>query len=104
MSDLVLPSPSRMPALYVSHGAPALMDDALWPGQLADWARDLPRPGAILSVSAHWEEAPLMIGATRTVPLVYDFYGFPRRYYEVTYPAPRVHLSWRSRSVNSSPM
>jgi 4,5-DOPA dioxygenase extradiol len=88
MTDLVLPTPNRMPALYVSHGAPPLMDDALWPGQLADWARDLPRPKAILTVSAHWEEAPLMIGATHTVPLVYDFYGFPRRYYEVTYPAP----------------
>src|SRR6476659_6628734 len=88
MSDLVVPLSNRMPALYVSHGAPALMDDALWPGELAEWARDLPRPTAILTVSAHWEEAPLMIGATRTVPLVYDFYGFPRRYYEVTYPAP----------------
>src|SRR4051812_28965023 len=86
MSALV--TPARMPALYVGHGAPALMDDALWPGQLAAWAADLPRPRAIVIVSAHWEEAPLMIGATRTVPLIYDFYGFPRRYYEVTYPSP----------------
>jgi 4,5-DOPA dioxygenase extradiol len=88
MPDLVMPSDQRMPALFVGHGAPALMDDALWPDQLADWARDLPRPQAILTVSAHWEEAPLTIAATRTVPLIYDFYGFPRRYYEVTYPAP----------------
>lgn len=46
------------------------------------------RPESILVVSAHWEEAPLTIGATSLVPLVYDFYGFPRRYYEVTYPSP----------------
>jgi 4,5-DOPA dioxygenase extradiol len=39
-------------------------------------------------VSAHWESAPLAIGATTTVPLVYDFWGFEDRYYQVTYPAP----------------
>lgn len=39
-------------------------------------------------VSAHWESAPLAIGATTTVPLVYDFWGFPEHYYQVTYPAP----------------
>ena len=79
---------SRPPAVYLGHGAPPLMDDPLWPKQLADWAQALPRPKAILVVSAHWEAAPLMIGATTTVPLVYDFYGFPERYYQVTYPAP----------------
>ncbi len=39
-------------------------------------------------VSAHWEEAPLSIGATRQLPLVYDFWGFPERYYKVRYDAP----------------
>jgi 4,5-DOPA dioxygenase extradiol len=78
----------RVPALYLGHGAPPLVDDPVWPGELARWAKELPRPKAILIVSAHWEESPLTIGATRTVPLVYDFYGFPQRYYEVTYPAP----------------
>src|SRR2546430_803009 len=78
----------RIPALYLGHGAPPLLDDPVWPGELAGWANDLPRPKAILIVSAHWEESPLTIGATSTVPLVYDFYGFPERYYQVTYPAP----------------
>ncbi|WP_031514264.1 dioxygenase [Streptomyces sp. NRRL F-5123] len=81
-------APERMPALYLSHGAPPLADDPLWPGQLAGWAADLPRPRAVLVVSAHWEDAPLAIGATTTVPLVYDFWGFPEHYYQVTYPAP----------------
>jgi 4,5-DOPA dioxygenase extradiol len=78
----------RMPALYLSHGAPPLADDPVWPGELAAWAGGLPRPKAILVVSAHWEEAPLAIGATTTVPLVYDFWGFPEHYYQVTYKAP----------------
>ncbi len=78
----------RMPALFISHGAPPLVDDRLWVRQLQELALTLPRPRAILMASAHWEAAPLMLGATETVPLVYDFGGFPRRFYEVTYPAP----------------
>lgn len=81
-------APERMPALYLSHGAPPLADDPVWPGELADWSADLPRPKAILMVSAHWEEAPLALGAVQTVPLVYDFWGFPEHYYQVRYPAP----------------
>jgi 4,5-DOPA dioxygenase extradiol len=77
-----------MPALFLSHGAPPLVDDARWVGQLTDLAAGIPRPRAILVASAHWESAPLMLGATETVPLVYDFGGFERRFYEVTYPAP----------------
>ncbi|MEU5401066.1 class III extradiol ring-cleavage dioxygenase [Streptomyces sp. NPDC005963] len=82
------PAPKRMPAIYLSHGAPPLADDSLWRGQLADWSADLPRPKAILMVSAHWEEAPLALGAVESVPLVYDFWGFPAHYYAVLYPAP----------------
>ena len=78
----------RMPAIYLSHGAPPLADDTLWTGQLAGWSAGLPRPASVLMVSAHWEAAPLALGATTTVPLVYDFWGFPERYYQVTYPAP----------------
>ncbi|GAA4550684.1 dioxygenase family protein [Amycolatopsis samaneae] len=76
------------PVLYLSHGAPPLADDATWTSQLANWSAGLARPRAILVVSAHWEEAPLTIGATTTVPLVYDFWGFPERYYQVKYAAP----------------
>lgn len=78
----------RMPALYLSHGAPPLADDPLWTRQLADWARELPKPKSVLMVSAHWESAPLALGATSTVPLTYDFWGFPDHYYQVRYPAP----------------
>ncbi|GLY06321.1 dioxygenase [Actinoplanes sp. NBRC 101535] len=78
----------RMPALFLSHGAPPLVDDPTWTAQLRDLAAALPRPTAILMASAHWESAPLMLGATETVPLVYDFGGFAQRYYQVQYRAP----------------
>ncbi len=80
-------STARMPALYIGHGAPPLLDDPLWSGQLAAWARDLPRPEAVLIVSAHWESAPLSLTASGA-PLVYDFGGFAQRYYEMTYATP----------------
>lgn len=82
------PTGARMPTVFLSHGAPWLADDPVWTKELATWSGDIPKPGSILVVSAHWEAAPLMVGATETVPLYYDFYGFAPRYYEVTYPAP----------------
>lgn len=78
-----------IPALYLSHGAPPLVDDDLWVSELKAWAGELPRPTAILVVSAHWEVAPLTIGSTSAeTPLTHDFWGFPDRYYDVTYDAP----------------
>ncbi len=83
------PSPApRLPAIYLGHGAPTLLDDPVWPAELAAWARALPRPAAILIVSAHWQSAPMTLGATSRVPLVYDFYGFPEEYYRLTYDSP----------------
>ena len=78
----------KMPVLFQAHGAPPLLDDAEWVRELADWGKALPRPKAIVVVSAHWEARPLSIGATRPMPLIYDFYGFPDRFYQLQYPAP----------------
>jgi 4,5-DOPA dioxygenase extradiol len=78
----------RVPVIFAAHGAPILLDDEQWVGELAAWARAMPAPAAILMVSAHWEQRPATLGATTTVPLVYDFYGFPEKYYKATYPAP----------------
>jgi 4,5-DOPA dioxygenase extradiol len=66
----------RMPALYIGHGAPPLLDDPVWSAELRALAADLPRPKAILIVSAHWESAPLALSASGPgVELVYDFGG-----------------------------
>ena len=64
MSATWTPEQGPMPALYIGHGAPPLLDDALWTSQLAAWARALPRPRAILAVSAHWESAPVALSAS----------------------------------------
>jgi 4,5-DOPA dioxygenase extradiol len=82
------PAARRMPAIFLAHGSPFLLDDEGWVADLAAWGRALPRPRGILVLSAHWENAPVTLAATETVPLVYDFYNFPERYYRVTYPAP----------------
>jgi 4,5-DOPA dioxygenase extradiol len=80
---------SAMPALYIGHGAPWLLDDRLWSSQLSQLAAELPRPTGILIVSAHWESAPLALSATAaSTPLVYDFGGFEQRFYEMTYRSP----------------
>ena len=79
----------RIPALYLSHGAPTLVDDSIWPTELAAWAENLPAAERDPVVSAHWEAAPLTIGSTATgTPLTYDFWGFPQHYYDVTYRSP----------------
>ena len=79
----------RMPALYLGHGAPPLLDDRLWTRELAGWADALPTPKGIVILSAHWESAPLAISATAPgTPLVYDFTGFPEHYYRMTYSTP----------------
>jgi 4,5-DOPA dioxygenase extradiol len=83
------PDDGPLPALYVSHGAPPLFDDGPWMDELFRWAQALPKPRAILIVSAHWESAPLMLSASGAgTPLVYDFGGFHPRYYQMTYPTP----------------
>ena len=78
-----------MPALYVGHGAPPLLDDELWMGQLSSWAANLPTPTGILIVSAHWESAPVTLSSPQAAtPLIYDFGGFAPRFYEMTYETP----------------
>ncbi|HEX5994208.1 MAG TPA: class III extradiol ring-cleavage dioxygenase [Jiangellales bacterium] len=83
------PDDGPLPALYLSHGAPPLFDDAQWIRELFGWAQQLPKPRGVLIISAHWESAPLMLSASAPgTPLVYDFGGFHERYYRMTYPTP----------------
>jgi 4,5-DOPA dioxygenase extradiol len=51
--DAVAPPTQPLPALYLGHGAPPLLEDPEWLGQLRGWADGLPRPKQILIVSAH---------------------------------------------------
>jgi 4,5-DOPA dioxygenase extradiol len=79
--------------VYFSHGGgplPILGD----PGHKAmvDFMRHLPsqlgNPDAILVISAHWEEKEATLLGGKTPPMFYDYYGFPAKAYEITYPAP----------------
>ena len=83
------PADGPLPALFVSHGAPPTLDDPQWLSDLFTWSQSLPKPRAVVVVSAHWENAPLAIsGAAAGTPLVYDFGGFHPRYYSLQYATP----------------
>ena len=80
---------SKMPALYIGHGAPMLLDDPLWTSQLRDIAGKIEKPKAIVMVSAHWESEPITLSnPAANSPLVYDFSGFDKKFYEMTYNSP----------------
>jgi 4,5-DOPA dioxygenase extradiol len=78
-----------LPALFVSHGSPTLPLDAC---PARDFLRSLgpalPRPQAILAVSAHWDTPAPMLNAVAKNATIHDFYGFPRALYEMRYEAP----------------
>ncbi|GGP22859.1 DODA-type extradiol aromatic ring-opening family dioxygenase [Silvimonas iriomotensis] len=78
---------SRLPTLFVSHGSPML---ALGAGATGDaWARvaaSLPRPRAVLMVSAHWHHENSGVTAGDDLDTIHDFYGFPAPLYEQSYP------------------
>lgn len=80
---------SRLPVGFIGHGNPlnVAMKDRAEPWQR--WGRTLPKPKALLTISAHWEDAPVTIGRTRDHDeLLYDYWGFPEFMYRLRYPAP----------------
>lgn len=81
---------ASMPAVFVSHGTPL---HAIWENEYTrGWARlgqDLPRPKAILSISAHWiTRGGVYLTGNAKPPVIYDMRGFPPELYQVKYPSP----------------
>ena len=99
----VASSSSRMPVVFLAHGHPFATKNKPWMDQFQAWGARLPRPRGILVLSAHWVDAPVTIGATKTIPLVYDFYNFPAEFYKMTYASPGApELAQRVRELVSA--
>src|SRR2546423_12661535 len=78
-----------MPALFIRHGSP--MNALVTNKWTEDWkalGESLPRPRAIVAISAHWYTDGTGVTAVSTPPTIHDFGGFPRAPFEGQYPAP----------------
>ncbi|MEO8101610.1 MAG: class III extradiol ring-cleavage dioxygenase [Betaproteobacteria bacterium] len=79
----------KLPTLFLSHGSPMHAINAGKAGEVwAALAKQLPRPAAVLVVTAHWESNLPMLSGNAKPSMIYDFGGFPDALYKIVYPAP----------------
>ena len=81
--------PAVMPVLFVGHGSPMnALDDNVWTRGWAEITKAIPRPKAILCISAHWETMGVAVTAEANPKTIHDFGGFPKPLFDLRYPAP----------------
>lgn len=79
---------ARLPSLFVPHGSPAfILEPGTAGAALRQIATDLPKPRAIVAVSAHWDTAEPTLGLADPLETIHDFWGFPAALYDIRYPA-----------------
>lgn len=95
------PTDGRMPVVFVGHGSPMnAIEDNAWSRGFAALGQTLPRPRAILCVSAHWFVDGILLTENAQPRTIHDFGGFPRALYEIEYPARgAVDLARRVRDL-----
>lgn len=80
---------ATLPSLFVGHGSPMnAIDDNDWTRAMLAWGKRLPKPEAILCISAHWLTEGTFITSAGQPRMIYDMVGFPPELYQVQYPAP----------------